>query len=145
MSGVYQLMATGRLAPYHPHHPARKYSRPPAATTSSSNNADAPSPLQDTEFSTAGLRLQSANFLAHGREPALTNKHTGFAGCLDYIWVTPSSLSVVEALCMPWENTGMAHVPEVPEAVPFPPIPNAVWPSDHLAVGATVQLMTNSN
>lgn len=92
-------------------------------------------------FSTHGLQLSSAYWLAQGREPPLTNKHTGFAGCLDYIWVTPQQLQVTATLAMPYECMGLREVPQVPEAVPFPPIPNYAWPSDHLAVGARLHLL----
>ena len=40
------------------------------------------------------LRLASASVLAHGTEPAATNITSKFVGTLDYVFLTPSALSV---------------------------------------------------
>ncbi|KAF8060015.1 ccr4 [Scenedesmus sp. PABB004] len=99
---------------------------------------------------TSGLCLRSAHMAACGHEPPLTNKHPGFSGCLDYIWVgspgspgappsTSAPLDVLGVLAVPYETVGRA-VPHNPAAVDFPFIPNAAWPSDHLAIGAALRL-----
>jgi mRNA deadenylase 3'-5' endonuclease subunit Ccr4 len=77
-----------------------------------------------------------------GFEPPLTNKHPSFSGCLDYIWVSKQGLEVVGVLLMPYEQQlGLAAQREMPaSAVPFGSIPDAVWASDHLAVGAVLRL-----
>lgn len=81
--------------------------------------------------------------------PHALMQHRPFKGCLalspapgqDYIWFSPACLRVLDTLAMPWEDVGLAVVPEHANQVPFPPIPNYLWPSDHLAVAATLQLL----
>ena len=152
-SGVYDLMATGYLPINHKDHPAARvpYSgwvqeqqqQEQQLTGQKQPGAHA---QQDghTPFSTHGLQLVSAYFAARGAEPPLTNKHKGFAGCLDYIWISREKLRVVEVLALPYECMGLRQVPHVPEAVPFPPIPNKDWPSDHLALAAKLQWVSSS-
>eukprot|EP00882_Tetradesmus_deserticola_P034952 GHRQ01040310.1.p1 GENE.GHRQ01040310.1~~GHRQ01040310.1.p1 ORF type:complete len:161 (+),score=72.11 GHRQ01040310.1:104-586(+) len=93
---------------------------------------------QHVELNTSGLNLCSAYLAARGAEPPLTNKHPGFAGCLDYVWYSPDTIDVLGTLALPYETLGYAQLPHSPYAVPFDNIPNGVWPSDHLAVGAVL-------
>jgi mRNA deadenylase 3'-5' endonuclease subunit Ccr4 len=72
----------------------------------------------------------------------LTNKQPTFAGCLDYIWASKAGLQVAGVLRMPYEQQQGLRLRELPAAaVPFGSIPDAVWPSDHLAVGAVLQFV----
>jgi len=103
-----------------------------------------PSDLGMTDMSTSGLELQSAYFAARGNEPPVTNKHPSFTGCLDYLWFTPHHLEVLGHLAMPYETLGYNRVSGNPDAVAFASIPNAVWPSDHLAVGGVFRLGTGT-
>jgi CCR4-NOT transcription complex subunit 6 len=92
-------------------------------------------PLQVT-FSTSGLKLESTNFVSRGgSEPPLTNKTDKFAGCLDYVFVSKGDWEVVSGLGMPYG----ADAPAEPADVVFPPIPNEIYPSDHLAVGCRLR------
>lgn len=38
------------------------------------------------------------------REPPLTTRTPGFAGCLDYVWVSPQHLRVTDTLALPYEE-----------------------------------------
>lgn len=38
------------------------------------------------------------------REPALTTRTSDFAGCLDYVWVTPQHFSVTGTLALPYPD-----------------------------------------
>jgi CCR4-NOT transcription complex subunit 6 len=91
------------------------------------------------ELSSSGFMLHSAYLAARGAEPPLTDKHPGFAGCLDYVWCSPATVEVLGTLAMPYEMLGYAQVSHNPYAVPFDNIPKGVWPSDHLADGAVLQ------
>lgn len=160
-SGAYELLTTGRLAPGHPHHPARQRGGAAGVT-----------------FSTAGWgALASARAVAGGRaaapaactrprgaacgqvgaaEPALTTRTTQFEGTLDYIFVSPAHWRVTGVLEDPWVDekemdekesgegedeggTASASHPPTPSLAAFPPTPNQAWPSDHLAVGAILE------
>lgn len=105
-----------------------------------------------------------------GSEPPITNKHKNFAGCLDYIWASealqvciprqshsrsmhvqlrlnlchaamlPVSMpQVLGSLSMPYEPLGQLST-DTPEQLHWRYMPNACWPSDHLAVGTVVRL-----
>lgn len=168
-SGVYELLSTGRLLSSHPHHPSYRHGHNRHNNSSKTGNrnrlsaVDAPAGaelhmadgeavvapngaqsvdtrIQDYVFSTHGLQLQSSYMAARGYEPAVTNKHPGFAGCLDYVWVSKRRLTVAGTLAMPYETLGLRNVPEDPERTPFVSIPDDVWPSDHLAVGAVLEI-----
>lgn len=71
VSGVYRLLSSGTVGAEHPHHPTRRH-RP----------SDDILALRGHRFDTAGWKLASAYAAARGAEPALTNKHKGFEGCL---------------------------------------------------------------
>lgn len=88
------------------------------------------------EFSTAGLQLQSVHMAGRGREPPLTTKIPIFAGCLDYVWFSVGDWAVTALLELPYpERSG----PD-PQAVELGLLPNEVFPSDHLAIGADLRL-----
>jgi len=111
-SGVYELLATGELAPGHPHHPARF-------------RGGAPVPLTD-----AGLGLLSARAAAGGEPPA-TTRTAQFVGVLDYVWV--SRRGRLRAV-------GWLEDP-APAADAFDALPDAVHPSDHVAVGVVLKIV----
>ncbi len=78
------------------------------------------------------------------REPALTTRTATFDGVLDYIFVSVPHWHVVRTLRMPYEEPDEA-VP--PSAIPVKarygglgPIPNATFPSDHLAMACDLAL-----
>lgn len=100
-------------------------------------------PPAATQFSTHGLQLHSAYSVARGYEPPFTNKHPHFAGCLDFVWVSKQGFEVVGVLRMPYEHDqGLAAHRELPaSSIAFGSIPDRVWPSDHLAVGAVLRLV----
>ncbi|KAG2446346.1 hypothetical protein HXX76_000933 [Chlamydomonas incerta] len=75
VSGVYELLAGGRLGEDHPHHPA-------------SPELLAAAVPGDVRLHTSGLRLASAHAVADGREPPATNNSSNFIGCLDYVWLS---------------------------------------------------------
>lgn len=81
-------------------------------------------------------RLKSAGLSGFGKEPPVTNCTQWFQGCLDYIWVSREAFQVSHWLGMPYDN----DAPDDPADVHFGPIPDSLWPSDHLAVGCRVQL-----
>ena len=122
MSGVYTLLYTGRLRPDHPDHPGSmcRHVRPCPA-------------LSQTWLDTSCLgHLESMHYTLHKEEPLFTNKTNRFSGCLDYVWHTPAHFTVVSSLPLPYSGEAAA--------ARFPAIPNQDYPSDHLAMGCTLQL-----
>ncbi|KAG2451490.1 hypothetical protein HYH02_004088 [Chlamydomonas schloesseri] len=155
VSGVYALLTRGSLPPSHPDHPASRR-RPGEAA-----NAD----FRGQPLTTSGFQLASSYVLAHGTDPPLTTRTNNFAGCLDYIFVSPQHFDVLRTLELPYEPSsddegprgesggrgaggggkagGAAGTyPDVkdPMDVPFPPIPNEVFPSDHLSLAVILGL-----
>ena len=122
-SGVYHLFQHGLVDSTHHEHPARKHY----------SFAD----TAQHQFTACGLQLQSA--LAEGsdqQEPPLTTQTKHFKGCLDYIFVSAAHWAVTHILSMPYKvKQGL-----VPQAENFGPIPDADFPSDHLAMGCKVVL-----
>lgn len=75
------------------------------------------------------------------REPPLTSKTPTFAGCLDYIWLSPQHMDVLRTLEMPYEHPARGRPWRDPLIdIAFPPIPNEDYPSDHLALAAEIRL-----
>jgi len=135
VSGTFELLTQGQIKPEHQDHPA---TRRKGKTKGGGGDQ-----LQDIELSSRGFVLTSAAKEAWGSEPMFTNRTPGFTGCLDYIFFTSNSFQVSEILKMPFgSDDGSGKVEEEEEAEvirKFPPIPNEVWPSDHLAVGAKLR------
>ncbi|CAD7696017.1 unnamed protein product [Ostreobium quekettii] len=123
-SGTYELLRVGELDSSHPHHPLRR------------NHSGRPrgGHIWGLKFSTSGRTFESAYHKVHGCEPLVTNKTDDFEGCLDYIYLSKGHFNVLETLSMPYDSAGL----ENPKHVVLPPMPNAMFPSDHLALGATV-------
>ncbi|KAG7668710.1 hypothetical protein Ndes2526B_g03664 [Nannochloris sp. 'desiccata'] len=146
VSGVYELLTKGQIKPEHQDHPASRRKGKTRGGNSSGGSSRSDQ-LQDIELNSKGFVFTSAAKEAWGSEPMFTNRTPGFTGCLDYIFFTSNSSQVSEILKMPFGNTnsscaGSGKVEEEEEAEVmrnFPPIPNAVWPSDHLAVGAKLR------
>ena len=122
--------------------------------------------LDGHSFDAAGLRLRSMHVEARGAEPPLTTRTATFDGALDYIFVSEGHFSVAAALEMPYDDAGSsgggnggggngnggggngnggngvrALRPSSVPAAAFPPAPNAEWGSDHLAIGADLDLL----
>jgi hypothetical protein len=90
----------------------------------------------------------------------LTTRTATFDGTLDYLFLSAGHWQVLSTLDMPFPSqqqqgqgqhgqrpgggglTGAHAVPpgSVSQAA-FPPAPNAVWASDHVAVGAELELL----
>jgi CCR4-NOT transcription complex subunit 6 len=140
VSGVYELMTKGEITPEHRDHPA---TRRKGRQRGSGGGGGGGSQLSDIELSSKGFSFDSAAVEAWGSEPMFTNRTPGFTGCLDYIFYTPTSFEISEILKMPFGGSdGSGKVEEEEEAEvlrKFPAIPNADWPSDHLAVGAKLR------
>ncbi|EKX53466.1 hypothetical protein GUITHDRAFT_101167 [Guillardia theta CCMP2712] len=112
-SAVWRLMAKGSVDASHPEHPS-----------SFGSSVDMPSIANNLPT------LQNA-YTAGGRElPKYTTKTGFFAGCIDHIWCT-QDVQVQSILEMPYTESDSAN---------FPPIPDATWGSDHLAIGARFKL-----
>ncbi|GFR46881.1 hypothetical protein Agub_g8522 [Astrephomene gubernaculifera] len=145
VSGVYALMTRGRLPPDHPDHPASR--RRPGETA----NGD----FRDVTLTSSGLRLASAYCLAHGRDPPLTTRTATFAGCLDYIFISPQHFEIESTLELPYDDPSSSYststegrssrswydsVRDPLSDVAFTPIPDDVYPSDHLSLAARLRL-----
>ena len=93
--------------------------------------------MQNYDFNTSGLRLHSAYAAGNdGQEPPLTTQTSTFMGCLDYIWLSQKHWEVTSTLSLPYD----ARKGPEPQNVQFRPIPDAQFPSDHLAVACQVVL-----
>ncbi|KAL6762361.1 hypothetical protein V8C86DRAFT_3130935 [Haematococcus lacustris] len=155
MSGVYALLSSGRLASSHPEHPASCSTRASSTGRGSGRGgsgagqgagAGASEGCQGggpggggggglcQELTTAGLQLQSAYW-----EPIITTKTDRFAGCLDYIWVDPRHFRVTATLDLPFDQP--LNWRSAFNDVDFPSIPNAQFPSDHLAMACSLCLL----
>lgn len=87
-------------------------------------------------LSTAGLQLQSVYLAFSGREPPLTTKTHIFAGCLDYLWCSAGNWAVTALLDLPYPD---GSGPD-PSTVEIGMMPDELFPSDHLAIGADLRL-----
>ena len=134
VSGVYELLTKGQIQPEHQDHPATRKKRKKGKNQESGGSDQ----LHDIELSSKGFIFSSAALEAWGSEPMFTNRTAGFTGCLDYIFFTSNFFQISEILKMPF---GCSEEEEEEAEVmrKFPPIPNSVFPSDHLAVGAKVR------
>ncbi|GBF89682.1 hypothetical protein Rsub_02852 [Raphidocelis subcapitata] len=96
-------------------------------------------------FDSSGLRLESMHVRALGAEPPLTTRTATFDGTLDYLFLSAGDWEVAAVLSMPYAaGGGPGGGARPPSSVPvgaFGAAPNAVWPSDHLAVGAELVLL----
>jgi mRNA deadenylase 3'-5' endonuclease subunit Ccr4 len=67
------------------------------------------------------------------REPEWTTKTATFSGCIDYV-LAGGGFAVVDRCALPYETTeGGAEA--------FNPIPNSLFPSDHLSLSARLKLV----
>eukprot|EP00965_Chrysotila_dentata_P028663 952563-Pleurochrysis_carterae.AAC.1 len=98
------------------------------------------------------LRDAYADALSDGPLPA-TSHSDDFRGCLDYLWVSagggrkakgrpfpPKQLAMLSRLALRAEVLQVLEMPYGTDARWLPRIPNAQWPSDHLAIGAVLSL-----
>lgn len=121
-SGVYNLFERGVVDKTHHEHPATRHDFQEMAAQ---------------QFTTAGLRLQSAYAAGNDQqEPPLTTQTAWFEGCLDYIWSSVGHWQVTHILEMPYKVMEGRE----PRAEGFAAIPDAEFPSDHLAMGCRLVL-----
>lgn len=80
------------------------------------------------------LGLVSAVAMVTGSEPPLTNFTSQYKGVLDYMWLN-ESLAAVSCLEMPTE--------EVLKGVDQTPIPNSIYPSDHVSICCDIRLASS--
>jgi Endonuclease/Exonuclease/phosphatase family len=138
VSGLVQILTAGTLPPSHHDHPARRHYQP-----------------RVPQLVLPVAPLRSAYVAARGRDPATTTRTATFSACLDFVFVSPS-VRVLAVLDMPYPTTardpvsGALHPhplpldhssPHIaqPSRDTFSAIPDHVWPSDHVAVGADIQ------
>ena len=76
------------------------------------------------------LRLTSCYCDVCGKEPLFTNYTDHYTGCLDYIWVTPTSI-------LPLKVSNLPTADEI-ESVGNLKLPNSTYVSDHLALDCTM-------
>ncbi|KAL1499629.1 hypothetical protein AB1Y20_011828 [Prymnesium parvum] len=142
-SAAYALLSSGHVAPDHPEHPdAFGGAAPPrAAEPPAKRRARGVGALR------SGLSLRDAYAGALRAGPLPLSTHAGdFKGCLDYIWLS-SPPPPAAAAAAGGEGGGFAAVEllqvlEMPYALDAPDefgsIPDAEWPSDHLALGVRI-------
>jgi CCR4-NOT transcription complex subunit 6 len=121
----------------HPDHPCR---RGLAGSTAAARD------LAPLRLTSDPLSLHSASVLAWGRELPVTNKTAAFAGCLDYVWLSRGHWAVAAAIPPPYRFDPAlpgqpAAVRDPQDVADLPPLPNAGWPSDHLPLGFSAQLL----
>ncbi|KJP89184.1 hypothetical protein AK88_01062 [Plasmodium fragile] len=113
LSGVYELITTGRLPTKHPHHPAEL------------RNDEAflryPDLLVDPFQSAFKEKIPFVEQV-NGAEPEFTNKTTTFSGCIDFVFF--KGLIPLSAKTVP-EDLGKSEV-----------LPNGKIPSDHLLLAS---------
>lgn len=121
-SGVYNLFERGMIDKSHHEHPATRHNFQEMASQ---------------QFTTAGLQLHSAYAAGNEeKEPPLTTQTAWFKGCLDYIWMSLGHWHVTHVLDMPYKTVEGRE----PQAEGFCAIPDAEFPSDHLAMGCRLVL-----
>jgi CCR4-NOT transcription complex subunit 6 len=113
-SGVVKLFTSGTLPATHHEHPARRGVKAFPTLRSALDP------------------LSSVYTQVLGGEPPITTKTTTFEGNIDQIYVNSKA-----------KVTGVLEMPYVGEegAAKFPAIPNAIWPSDHIALGVEIDLV----
>lgn len=140
VSAAYTLLTSGSIETSHQDHPSVR--RPSEAKM-----------LRNVHLHAAGLQFMSASVAAVGREPPFTNRTPTFTGCLDYIFFTPELFEVSAVLEMPykWRTRAEGGITDEERMAPdaaagvrypcevFPVLPDEIWPSDHLAVGARLR------
>lgn len=131
-SAAYGLLATGRVDTDHPEHPDAFGKAPTDPAQPAPKKAKRAPPQVGPLLHDLRLRDAYAGALAPGPLPLSTHADD-FAGNLDYIWTGGGGAHVRKVLTMPYD---VAH----PDA--FGKIPDATWPSDHLALGVELQLVT---
>jgi mRNA deadenylase 3'-5' endonuclease subunit Ccr4 len=148
-SGVYRLLATGTLPSSHPDHPAAAAARAAEVAGQGSGEDEGTGPRPQAQggrrgwrrrsLSTRGLAFASAHAAARGgREPALTTRTATFQGALDHVFFSRHGAAGGGGDRGPlsWRVAATLDMPELDG-----PIPDARWPSDHLAVGADLELV----
>jgi mRNA deadenylase 3'-5' endonuclease subunit Ccr4 len=140
--GAYALVTAGTLPSTHPDHPATD--KPALLPANGTDGSAEPRRSRVPTFgarasevrtmgalTTFGLRLRSAMADGEGKEPPLTTKTRDFEGTLDYIFVG-GGMRVTDRMDLPYVKDG---------AESFGKLPNAVYPSDHIALVAQLYLL----
>eukprot|EP01031_Cornospumella_fuschlensis_P026827 gene26827-32414_t len=131
-SGVFEVLSTGRLGANHPHHPNMWH----ADTSYPYKGA----PPQLGEISSP-LFLNHAYDVRYGfaeHAPLFTTKTDEFSGSVDHVWLS-GDVSVDGMLCHPLHAGNRSELESGAQS--FEPMPNKVYPSDHLPVGVSVSLL----
>ena len=143
-SATYELLSTGSVASEHPEHPDSFSAQLPDGwhiVSAANRPKHVLSPDSIGMLSTHGLSWQDAyhDALSNGPLP-ITTHADNFAGCLDYIWVGLGGDWGGESTCL--RDGRVTAVLDVPYDVTRPDslgkIPDATWPSDHLALGVDI-------
>ncbi|GMH36394.1 hypothetical protein BSKO_04262 [Bryopsis sp. KO-2023] len=127
VSGVHKLLTEGSVDEYHLHHPFKR--------NHTGRIASGKIKLRDEVFDSGGLFFESAYMMANGSEPLVTHFTSEVKTCYDYIFMSRDDFSVVETLELPYDTAGIRD----PKHVKMLRLPNAKFPSDHLALGATLE------
>ena len=131
-SAVYGLLEAGETPADHPEHPD-SFGKAAAAMAHAAKKPKRPDGIGPLNTRLGPLRDAYADGLAPGPLPLSTHSDD-FAGTLDYIWLGgpgTGRLHVRQLLGMPYE---------VARPEEFGRIPDAQFPSDHLAIGVVLQL-----
>ena len=125
--GVHTLLRSGTLDSADPEHPS--------STQDGCDGSDFDIPLQ----------LWSAYEQTTGVEHEVTCRDSNHATCKDYIWVGYAGQAIGRCEAVSPTVLQVLEMPYDPEfGAKFSPIPNKTWPSDHLALGCTFVLPSNS-
>jgi len=101
---------------------------------------------QPHQFLAQGCGLMSAYADVEARALTNANAHAGdggFAAMIDYIWYSPKWFSVRQRIELPTADDLRARNPRshaLAAREPVPTLLSARWPSDHLALGAVLEL-----
>jgi len=129
-SAAYGLLVSGAVAPDHPEHPDAFGKAPADPAQPASKKPKRAAPQVGPLLHELNLRDAYAGAIAPGPLPLSTHADD-FAGNLDYVWIGGDAV-VRRVLTMPYD---VARPDE------FGKIPDAKWPSDHLALGVAMQIV----
>ena len=152
LGGAYQLLSTGTLPQTHPEHPdSFAKSTPPIIATKETTSNENPRKKKTKKNQPVYVGMLQTNLdfnhVYKDFKIPFTTKCPDFQGPLDYLFFTRKTLECKGYLEMPYalktdnhngnndNNNNNNNNNEKPTSNDFPYIPDAVWPSDHLAIG----------
>jgi mRNA deadenylase 3'-5' endonuclease subunit Ccr4 len=94
-------------------------------TVAEAIDADSSESLYNAKLAPTSLPGDLTDLDCHAAEPHYTNRTTSFSGCLDYIFHDEQ-----------WRVKKLLPLPQGAHLV----FPNKLWPSDHLAIMAELEL-----